>query len=240
MFLILLETPFAYYRQYELFVVFSQLIEEQFRRNFMKKKGMNKRKAQAIETKRKIFEAAWALVKKNGIANVSVDSIVKAAGVSKGAFYVHYKSKDELAADLINDYTNIADMDYKSFLVTVLDHDSVLEILNLLAEKVSDFIEHNIGLENMRVLYKAHLTKTINTTYAISYNRELYRLFTELLARGVRQGEIREDIPVDTLSKHLILAIRGLTFEWCIRHPNFDLKNQVLDHFKIILYGLRA
>ncbi len=91
----------------------------------------------------------------------------------------------------------------------------------------------------MRILYKGHLTKTISTTIAIDYNRELYKLFTTVLERGIHKGELRENLSVEHLARHLILAIRGITFEWCIRHPDFDLKKQVLDHFKILLYGLK-
>ncbi len=205
----------------------------------LKEETISTRKLKAAETKRKIFETARQLVLEHGIENVSVDSIVEAAAVSKGSFYVHFESKDALVVDFINEYTNIADMDYKSFLLTISDCKSVLDTLVLLAEKISDYIEFNIGLDNMRVLYKAHLTKTIHTTSAISYNRELYTLFREVLERGVQQGELREDISADSLAKHIILAIRGITFEWCIRYPDFDLKMQVLDHFKILLYGLK-
>ncbi len=205
----------------------------------LKEETISTRKLKAAETKRKIFETARQLVLEHGIENVSVDSIVEAAAVSKGTFYVHFESKDALVVDFINEYTNIADMDYKSFLLTISDCKSVLDTLVLLAEKISDYIEFNIGLDNMRVLYKAHLTKTIHTTSAISYNRELYTLFREVLERGVQQGELREDISADSLAKHIILAIRGITFEWCIRYPDFDLKMQVLDHFKILLYGLK-
>lgn len=205
----------------------------------MEKKSISKRNLKAIETKNKIYEVARQLALEHGIENVSVDSIVEAAGVSKGAFYIHFESKDALTVAFINEYTIKADIDYRSFLITLSDHKSVLDIFVLLAEKISDFIETNIGLENMRVLYKAHLTKTINTTSAMSYNREIYKMFTEVLERGVMEGELREDIPVDTLARHLILAIRGITFEWCIQYPDFNLKEQVLDHFKILLYGLK-
>ena len=205
----------------------------------MKKERMSKRKLQAIETKNRIFEAARQLISEHGFENVSVDSIVEAAAVSKGAFYVHFESKDALASELVNYYTNLADIDYKSFLETLSDQESVFDVLILLAEKISVFLSENIGYENMRVLYKAHLTKAINTVSAMSYSRELYKLFIEVLEKGVRQGEIREDISVDSMAKHLILAIRGITFEWCIRYPDFDLKEQILDHFKILLYGLK-
>lgn len=205
----------------------------------MEKKSISKRKLKAIETKNKIYEAARQLAMENGIENVSVDSIVEAAGVSKGAFYIHFESKDALTAAFVNEFTSKADNDYKSFLESLPDDKSTPDILVLLAEQISDFIHTNIGLENMRVLYKAHLTKTINTTSAISYNRELYNLFTEILERGVLRGELREDISVNFMAKHIIMAIRGITFEWCIRYPDFNLKEQVLEHFKILLYGLK-
>ncbi|MDD2477057.1 MAG: hypothetical protein PHI32_14265, partial [Dysgonamonadaceae bacterium] len=147
--------------------------------------------------------------------------------------------KDALAAALIHEYTSTTDKDYKSFLTNLPDRTSVFDTLLLLAEEITEFIATNIGLENMRVLYKAHLTKTINTTPAMSYDRDLYKMFTEVLERGIRQGELREDIPVEFLSKHLIMAIRGITYEWCIRFPDFDLKRQVQEHFRILLYGLK-
>ncbi len=205
----------------------------------MKKESMNKRQQKAVETKNKIYETAKHLIKEYGIENVSVDSIVETAGVSKGAFYVHFKSKDEVLTTLVNDYTNIADLDYKSFLLTLSDHESIFDILTQLVGEISDFIEHSIGLDNMRALYKAHLSKTVDTTSAMSYNREIDKLFREVLERGVNQGEVREDIPVDLIAKHLILSMRGAIFEWCVRYPDFNLKEQVLVHYKILLYGLK-
>jgi AcrR family transcriptional regulator len=205
----------------------------------MSKEQINKRKLQAIETKKKIYEAARLLVIEHGIEKISVDSIVEAAAVSKGAFYVHFESKDALLAALVDDYTNMADMDYRSFLSTISDNTSSLDTIVMLIEKISDFIQFHIGFENMRALYKAHLTMTSNSTSLTSHSREIYNLFIEVLERGVKRGELREDIPTDSLSRHLVLAIRGITFEWCIRYPDFDLKEQVLSHFRILLYGLK-
>ncbi len=50
------------------------------------------------ETRDALMEAAFGLVRRQGLAATSVDDICKAAGVSKGAFFHHFKSKDELAA----------------------------------------------------------------------------------------------------------------------------------------------
>ncbi len=53
----------------------------------------------AGETRDALMEAAFALVRTKGLAATSVDEICAAAGVSKGAFFHHFRSKDELAAE---------------------------------------------------------------------------------------------------------------------------------------------
>ena len=100
-------------------------------------KKISKRKLKAIETKNKIYEAARKLILDYGIDNVSVDSIVEAAGVSKGTFYVHFESKDALTVEFINEYTNKADIDYKSFLESLPEKMSIFDILTLLADRKS-------------------------------------------------------------------------------------------------------
>ncbi|MFN4024404.1 MAG: TetR/AcrR family transcriptional regulator [Hyphomonas sp.] len=48
-------------------------------------------------TRDNLMEAAFGLVRRKGLAATSVDEICAAAGVSKGAFFHHFKSKEDLA-----------------------------------------------------------------------------------------------------------------------------------------------
>lgn len=51
----------------------------------------------AIPTRTKLLNATLGLVRTAGYEATSVDDLCKAAGVSKGAFFHHFKSKEELA-----------------------------------------------------------------------------------------------------------------------------------------------
>jgi len=205
----------------------------------MKKEIISNRKTKALETKKKIYESANQLFKKYGIEKVSVDSIVEMAGVSKGAFYVHFESKDSLTAALINDFVNKLDLDYKSYLESFSANVMASDVLISLIGKIADIITCTIGYDHMKTVYKVQITKTINTDAIMNYNRELYKIFSDIISKGVQQEEFKTEIPVDTLTKHCIMAIRGLTYEWCIRHPDFDLKEQALKHFEILLTGIK-
>ena len=50
------------------------------------------------KTRDSLMEAAFGLVRRQGLAANRVDEICAAAGVSKGTFFYHFGSKDELAA----------------------------------------------------------------------------------------------------------------------------------------------
>lgn len=201
-------------------------------------KKVGKRKVQAAKTKNNILETAKKMILEHGFDNVSVDSIVEEAGVSKGAFYVHFESKDILASHIIKDYVNEIDMDYKDYLIGLEGTVSTYEVIILMAEKIADVLENKIGYDNMRVLYKAHISKTADASSTTSYDRELYKMFEYILNKGLSTKEIQLNMPVDTLVHHLILAMRGITFEWCIRYPDFDLKKQFIEHFEILLNGV--
>ena len=61
---------------------------------------MTQRQQAALETRRKITEEGLALVRRGGFAGASVEAITRAAGVAKGTFYVHFPTKEHLAAEL--------------------------------------------------------------------------------------------------------------------------------------------
>lgn len=60
-------------------------------------------------TKEKILEVAQQLVLEYGFGGTSVDQILTAAGITKGAFFHHFKSKNELAQAILDRYVQMDD-----------------------------------------------------------------------------------------------------------------------------------
>lgn len=197
----------------------------------------NNRKLKADATKQKIYESADKLFSQNDYNEVSVDSIVKMAGVSKGSFYVHFSSKDALIALLINNHVAIADTDYKVFLENFPEDTPTDVIILALIDKITDVLINKIGYGRMKAVYTAQLTKDINTDIVMGYNRQIYQMFSILIDKGMFRGEFKSELSSEILARHLMQAIRGITYEWCIRYPDYDLKSQAVQHFELLLYG---
>lgn len=196
----------------------------------------NKKKGE--KTKQKLLDSAAELLKRYEVNEITVDAVVEAAGVAKGTFYIYFESKDALIATLIDDYVSGLDMRYKAHLDALPDGTDASDMLLSLVEKITDAITNSIGYELMRTAYKGQLVKSISTDRIKGYDRALYKMFADVLRKGVRQGEFNDELLSGELTKHFVMSIRGLCYEWCIRYPDFDLQKEALAHFKILLYGI--
>ncbi len=57
-------------------------------------------------TRERILDAAQGLILERGYGGVSVDQLIRTLGLTKGAFFHHFKSKSDLARTLINRYAD--------------------------------------------------------------------------------------------------------------------------------------
>jgi TetR/AcrR family transcriptional repressor of nem operon len=55
----------------------------------------------AAENRERIVETAARLFRENGFDGIGVDAIMKGAALTHGGFYVHFASKDDLAAEAV-------------------------------------------------------------------------------------------------------------------------------------------
>ena len=55
-------------------------------------------------TRERILDAAEALIMQTGFAGTSIDAVIAEVGITKGAFFYHFKSKAELARSLVDRY----------------------------------------------------------------------------------------------------------------------------------------
>lgn len=205
----------------------------------MVNESISKRKLQARETKKLLYSSAEELFRQHGVEKISVDQIVERAGVSKGTFYVHYESKDSLIADFIIEYINKLDLDYRAQLDTLPANTTISDTLVYLAEIIIEIMTSTLGHQNLKYIYSLLMSQTSMTDAMVNYNRDLYQTFAEIIAIGIQKGEFKPDLDIDAISRHCVLILRGLTYEWCIRYPAFDLKTESIQLYKLLLTGIK-
>lgn len=206
----------------------------------MKKETTGRKTTKGEKTKQKLFTSAAKLFNQYDFDEVTVDRIVETAGVAKGTFYIYFESKDALIAAFVSDYVGKVDDDYRVVLDSYPPDTPASQMLLGLISKIADTLTGIIGCPSMRTVYKILLTDAMDMNAVKKYDRDLYQMFADVLERGIKRGEFSPELSLEELTRHFVMAIRGISYEWCIRYPDFDLKAQALSHFQLLLYGIQA
>ena len=63
--------------------------------------GSSRRQQQRQETRRKVFEAALNIFRRDGVSESRIEDIATRAGVSRGTFYFHFPTKEAVLSELL-------------------------------------------------------------------------------------------------------------------------------------------
>lgn len=138
----------------------------------------------------KILDTALGLFEKNGTHLVSIDEIVKGAGVAKGTFYLYFKDRYDLISTLIiekaSKYMSLLSDKYEP-----RDFGDVSTSVRHYIEYLSDFLQKN---KTLCILIEKNLNTCVNAVAQTKEGpiKELYKkIFAELINCGVAEAEAR-------------------------------------------------
>lgn len=189
-----------------------------------------------MRTKKKIYEVAVKLFEENGVDKTSVNEIVKKAGISKGNFYVHYKSK----FSLIEEYTHNLDVNYQKYFNSIPENISACDTIHIVTKKTAQVLVNDIGYNIIKNCYAAMLSAKIDSNVVLNYSRSLPLIYKNIILKGIHEGEFKSTTDADYFVHQLMISIRGMIFEWCSCSCSFDLEKELLNHIELLLKGIKV
>lgn len=171
-------------------------------------KKMTNRQLAALETRRKLLEAAKKLVCEKGLVNTSIEEITKACGVSNGTFYTYFKRKEDVVFALSQEmYQGI----YEEAQAC---GGPFMERLVWYMVNFSGRIERD-GLK----LCQEWVRNTVDPDLVETpYNKDKLHMDIDsmkgMIETGVARGELKEDTPVESLAHTLVDVIYGEMLCW--------------------------
>jgi AcrR family transcriptional regulator len=161
------------------------------------------RQARSEVTRRRIIDAAVELFNDDGYFNTGLGDIIERAGITKGALYHHFSSKEALAAAIIDEASDIL---LKSFQGTTRSQSPALECMIHGALVVVELGNTDklvrMGALLLRMFAKFSQVSTLN------YKTWLAEMSTQA-RRAQAEGDLRADIDAETAGDFIVSAILG-------------------------------
>lgn len=182
------------------------------------------KETKGVRTKRQLYQCAMKLFRERGFDRVSVDEIVREAGMAKGTFYIYFNTKSDIILEMLRQY----DTYYDQIMAGLPDDLSIDEQMEEIVKGACRFTEEVIGLDLIRVLYVKQLTEGQEHPGLLNEDRALFRILSELLTAGQRAGIYDPALDVADTTRLILHGIRASFFEWCSSRGQFDLTQECL------------
>lgn len=167
----------------------------------------------AAATRLAILQKAYELVYVKGYQTTSIDDIIATTKVTKGAFYYHFKTKDEMGIAIINELLKPAMTDgFKEFLRN--EENPLDAIYNLMKHLLLDnnFLKVEYGCP------AGNLTQEM-TPWHVDFSEvlnELTQQFVKILVSAIETGKKNGTIRKEVNAKQTVVFV--LSGYWGIRN----------------------
>lgn len=184
-------------------------------------------------TARAILEAAESVFGQYGFHRASIAEITRQAGVAQGTFYVHFKSKRDLLENFVRHLSREMRRTSKQVTGHLEDRREVER------EAILTFFQF---LSDHRRIYRLVAeSETMGREISMWYYKKLAAGYEPGLARGVKAGQIRDDLPVDFMVRSAMGALHMIGLKWLVWNasPVAEVPKQLAgDTISFLLKGL--
>lgn len=191
---------------------------------------IQRRKEQSQRTESAILNAALTLMREKGFDGVTVRDICKAAGITTGAFYHHFQSKEELFSK------GFAPLDL--YMEQALEHapeDDPAQRLKCILYNYAVFIE------NCGELAAQYYQRRLSTSLASPMDPSRY-IRSVMVSCFVRAREMEFQILHDDpewTADFCYRHFRGVVIDWLLQRRAYSLLDKMMEDYALFEQMLR-
>ena len=179
-----------------------------------------RRKEQAKQTEQAILQAAMDLSRKQSFDKVSIREICQQAGITTGAFYHHFRSKEDLLS------RGFAPLDtYLEQCLAGHEDDPPALRLRRILTNYAGFLE-NLGWELVARYYQRRLDSPDDSS-CMDPTRFTLRSVLECLRQMEAEGVPMPGCTPEWLADFLFRHFRGVVVDWILHRGSYPLLSRL-------------
>lgn len=188
---------------------------------------MSKRAEQALSTRRKLLYTAYQIIREDGYPALTIRKLCQRSGVSTGAFYHHYSSKE----DLISQGFMTFDTKLEEELKDAADNHPLEMILHIVLS-LTQYVFNN-GSGFAKELYISQLS--ISDNFITRKDRVYYQSVLHYVKVAQDRKLLVSSADPEEVTNLLLRIGRGTILDWCLHDYGYDLMAQSEKDLKLAL-----
>ena len=193
------------------------------------------------DSKEHILAIAFKLFFQKGYKEVTMKDLVEASGLSKGAFYHYFSSKEELyhhtMEQFLAHYMDNFQLEYDNNLTLKTNLKNLFDRFTPMTEQMNTSTKEAAeGLSNYLIFLQSLMRKEEFRKKMEEYNKNFYLEFSKWIAIAQNKGEIKKNLDPLTLAKHLTALMKGLGVLYAFvdqSEPLSESFSKIIDQFFI-------
>jgi AcrR family transcriptional regulator len=168
------------------------------------------------ERRNQILAAASTVFARSGFHEARMDDIAEEVGLSKGALYLYYKSKDAIIAALLKFFFEKEVNQLRALLQTE-QHRPVREQLTIMNRMFAEGMKWMSNLMPVAYEFYAIMARRKEVRLFLKdYFKEYRGLLASLIQRGIDQGEFQPTVDAEMLAITVTALYEGLALLWMV------------------------
>jgi AcrR family transcriptional regulator len=182
---------------------------------------MGTRKKNTEARQQQIIDAARILIFKYGSEHLTVKRIAAEVGISEAAIYRHFTSKKSILSFMLKHIEEVLlrDISPESAGTAPVTLDTIEKIVSKHFSKID--LRKGVSFQVIAEIISLGDRK-LNKQASQTIDKYISRL-KELLAEGVRDGAVRQDIDLEASATLLFSLIQGVVNIWSLSNSNVNL-----------------
>lgn len=199
-----------------------------------------------FQIKERILKIALKLFMEIDFYEVSINDLIKKAGISKSSFCYYFSSKDQLICEAIEKlfFSRFEDVLKISDEYNEISKDKLLRIFQIYSETES-YLKNNLNIKKFN--YRSIIYLTIEgikdyksmTNCIVDFNSRLLEKIEYVIEEGKILGEISSKVDSKLIAKYIVTLLQNDIVLWAM-NQNIDMKMLFEINFKYLWNNIKV
>lgn len=166
-----------------------------------------RRDAQREETRKRIYAAAIDVFRRDGVEEARIEDIVEIAGVSRGSFYFHFPTKDDVLAEAYA----LASQELVAAVDALPVRTPVITTLRVAVEHIATRWQ---GDPRIFVPVGLYALRSVSRSFPAGEREPIRQVLTVRFAAALSHGELESGLPAELLADIFLLNAFTALLAW--------------------------